>query len=97
MDGIYETSINTPMGPMNARIYLKTNGNNLTGMIEMMGMKNEINGGKVEGNKCFMKGNLKNNMLSLQYNIIAELIGNKLNIYAKTNMGEFQLQENKIK
>ena len=41
-------------------------------------------------------GEMKNNMLSLKYNITAELVGNTLNIYAKTNMGEFKLQANKI-
>lgn len=97
MDGIYETTIKTPMGPIQARIYLKTNGNHLKGTIEMMGNKSDIVGGKVEGNKCYISGNLKNNMLTLQYHIVAELVGNKLNIYARTNMGEFQLQANKIK
>ena len=30
------------------------------------------------------------------YDSITELVGNTLNIYAKTNMGEFKLQANKI-
>jgi hypothetical protein len=39
---------------------------------------------------------MKNNMLSLKYDITGELIGNILNIYAKTNMGEFKMQAQKI-
>ena len=52
MDGIYEISMNTPMGKMGGKVSLKTNGENITGII--------------------------------------------LNIYAKTNMGEFKLQGKKI-
>ena len=85
------------MGEIKADILLKSNGNNLDGEITVMGMKNAIQGGKIEGNKCFIAGNIKNNMLSIQYNIVGELVGNTLNIYAKTNMGEFQLKAKKIK
>lgn len=96
MDGVYETKINTPMGGINAKIALKQTGNAIDGMIEIMGAKNALNRGKVDRNKCYFSGEMKNNMLSLKYNITAELIGNTLNIYAKTNMGEFKLQANKI-
>ncbi len=96
MDGIYETSINTPMGNMNAKIMLKTNGDNLEGVVDVMGMKNNITGGKVNGNKCYFKGNVKNNVLSIQYEIAGELNGNILNICARTNMGEFKLQAKKV-
>ena len=54
MDGIYEISMNTPMGQM---------------------------GGKV---------------LNIEYEIMGQLTSNILNIYAKTNMGEFKLQGKKI-
>ena len=96
MDGVYETKINTPMGGINAKIALKQSSTAMTGRVEIMGSKNALNGGRVEGNKCYFSGEMKNNMLSLKYNITAELVGNTLNIYAKTNMGEFKLQANKI-
>ena len=35
-------------------------------------------------------------MLTIKYDITAELIGNNLNINAKTNMGEFKLQAKKV-
>ena len=96
MDGVYETSINTPMGNINARIALKQMGNLINGMVEVMGSKNPLSEGKVNGNKCYFSGEIKNNMLSLKYDITGELIGNTLNIYAKTNMGEFKLQAKKV-
>lgn len=96
MDGVYETNINTPIGNINAKIALKQTGNIINGMVEMMGSKNPLSQGKVNGNKCYFSGEIKNNMLKLTYNITGELVENVLNIYAKTNMGEFKLQAKKI-
>ena len=96
MDGIYDIKLNTPMGAMNGKVMLKTNGENIEGVLEIMGMKNSLNGGKVKGNQCYFKGNIKNNALSIEYEIMGQLTGNVLNIYAKTNMGEFKLQGKKV-
>ncbi len=96
MDGIYEIKVNTPMGMLNGKVYLKQNGNSISGVVEIMGMKNNLTGGKVQGNKCCFSGEFKNNMLNLKYDVAGELVGNILNIYAKTNMGEFKLQGTKI-
>lgn len=96
MDGMYEININTPMGAMKGNLLLKTQGNNLNGVIEIMGMKNNITGGKIDGNKCYFSGTLKNNMMNITYDITGELINNILNIYAKTNMGEFKIQGKKV-
>ena len=96
MDGIYEINLNTPMGGMKGKVTLKSNGENLNGILEIMGMKNNLTGGKVRGNQCYFKGNLQNNALNIQYEIMGELQANILKIYAKTNMGEFKLQGRKI-
>ena len=53
-------------------------------------------GGKVNGNKCYFKGRLNNNVINLQYEIAGELVGNILNICARTNMGEFKLQARRV-
>lgn len=96
MDGIYEIKLNTPMGAMNGKVTLKTNGENIDGVLEIMGSKNTLTGGRVKGNQCYFKGNIKNSALNIQYEIIGQLTQNILNIYAKTNMGEFKLQGKKI-
>ena len=96
MDGIYEISINTPMGNLSGKVILKANGENLEGILEIMGMKNTLTGGKQQGNQCYFKGDIKNNALNIKYEIMGKLQGNILNIYAKTNMGEFKLQGRKI-
>ncbi|NLC88224.1 MAG: hypothetical protein GX682_05605 [Clostridiaceae bacterium] len=96
MDGIYEIVMNTPMGNMNGKVTLKSNGDNLNGVLEIMGMKNNLTGGKVKGNQCYFKGNMKNNAINIEYEIMGQLSNNILNIFAKTNMGEFKLQGKKI-
>lgn len=96
MDGIYEIKLNTPMGAMNGKVTLKTNGENIDGVLEIMGMKNNLNGGRIKGNQCYFKGNIKNNALNIEYELMGQLTGNILNIFAKTNMGEFKLQGKKI-
>ena len=96
MDGIYEISMNTPMGPMGGRVTLNTNGEAIYGTLEIMGMKNNLGTGKVKGNQCYFKGSIKNNALNIEYEIMGQLVGNILNIYAKTNMGEFKLQGKKV-
>lgn len=96
MDGIYEIKLNTPMGAMNGKVTLKTNRENIDGVLEIMGMKNNLNGGRIKGNQCYFKGNIKNNALNIEYELMGQLTGNILNIFAKTNMGEFKLQGKKI-
>ena len=96
MDGIYQVSLKTPMGKIDGKVVLKTNGENIEGILEIMGMKHNLNNGKVKENQCYFKGNLKNNAMNLQYEIMGELQKDILNIYAKTNMGEFKLQGKKV-
>lgn len=96
MDGIYEISTNTPMGVITGKVTLKENGGNLSGVLEIMGMKNELGQGKVKGNQCYFKGHIKNNVVNIEYEIMGQLLGNVLNIFAKTNMGEFKIQGKKI-
>ena len=96
MDGIYQINLNTPMGKMEGKLYLKTNGENIEGTLDIMGMKHNLGNGKTKENQCYFKGNMQNKAMNLQYEIMGELQNNILNIYAKTNMGEFKLQGKKI-
>ena len=69
MDGVYETQIKSPMGNMSLKLALQQNGNVINGMIEIMGSKNPLSTGKVNGNKCFFNGEIRNNSMSIKYNI----------------------------
>ena len=96
MDGIYQIIFNTPMGKMEGKLMLKTNGENIEGIIEIMGTKNSLTNGKVKENQCYFSGNMQNNAINLKYEIMAKLQNDLLMIYAKTNMGEFKMQGKKI-
>lgn len=96
MDGVYQVNLKTPMGAMSGKVILKTNGETIEGILEIMGMKHNLSNGRVKQNQCYFKGSMQNNAMNLQYEIMGELQNNILNIYAKTNMGEFKLQGKKI-
>ena len=96
MDGVYQVNLKTPMGAMSGKVILKTNGETIEGILEIMGMKHNLSNGRVKQNQCYFKGSMQNNAMNLQYEIMGELQYNILNIYAKTNMGEFKLQGKKI-
>lgn len=97
MDGLYEISIKTPMGEIKGNVKLVTNGNELSGYIETMGKRNDFSGGRVNENKFTISGNVNVSIANIKYDIQGEVIGNTLNINAKTNMGSFKLQGRRIK
>lgn len=97
MDGLYEITVKTPMGDMKGNLKLTCNGDNLSGYIETMGKRNNFSGGKVNGNRFSISGRINASIANIQYDIQGEVMGNILNINAKTNMGSFKLQGKRIK
>lgn len=97
MDGIYEVAVRTPMGEIKGNVKLITSGNELSGYIETMGKRNNFSGGRVSGNRFTISGNINASITSIKYDIQGEVMGNTLNINAKTNMGSFKLQGKRIK
>ena len=96
MDGLYEMNIKTPMGNIQAKVKLITNGNNLNGYIEAMGKRNEFSGGSVNGNNFSMSGKLNASIATIKYDIQGAVRGDVLEINANTNMGSFKLQGKRI-
>lgn len=96
MDGLYEFNIQTPMGNIKALVKLMTNGNNLSGYIDVMGKRNQFNNGTVNGNNLSLNGKISAGMINIQYNIMGNVQGNNLNLVAQTNMGNFNLQGKRI-
>ncbi len=92
MDGLYEFNIKSPMGNIKAFVKLITNGNVLSGYVDVMGKRNEFNNGSIQGNNLSLKGKISAGMMNIQYTIIGNVIGDNLNISAQTNMGNFNLQ-----
>lgn len=97
MDGLYEVAVKTPMGEIKGNVKLVTSGNELSGYIETMGKRNNFSGGRVSGNRFTISGSVNASITNIKYDIQGEVMGNTLNINAKTNMGSFKLQGRRIK
>lgn len=97
MNGLYELSVNSPMGVIKGNLNLAVNGNNITGYIEINGKRNSFNNGVVTGNNKFsLSGTIKALFKTINYNVEGEVINNTINLYAKTNMGNFSLSGKRI-
>ena len=96
MDGIYKLNLNTQMGILDGFINIVTTNDNLSGYIEIMGNKTEFSGGKVEGNNLFINGRAKAGLITIKYDIQAQVQGKALIIKAKTNMGSFETIAQKV-
>lgn len=92
LDGTYKLSLNTPIGPLSGNIRLYTNGNNVQGILETMGMKSNFNGSKLSNDKCQFSGNLNTPMGKLNYNATCTVAGNKLELDVATSQGSFKLE-----
>lgn len=96
MNGLYEFNIQSPMGNIKALVQLIVNGNNLSGYVDVMGKRNQFNNGTVCDNQLSLSGKISASIATIQYDITGNVQGNTLNLFAKTNMGNFNLQGKKI-
>lgn len=91
LDGKYGCSLNTPMGPINGTITLMSNGNNVQGILETMGMKNVFKGMKTKENECNFKGNFNTPMGAIEYTATCMVNNNQLELITNTNKGNFKI------
>lgn len=90
MDGTYISKIKTPMGVIDGKLVLKTEGNSISGNIEAMGMKSSFNKGIVNGNTCKFSGIIKSFIGNISYEAIGTINGNEMRVVANTNKGRFE-------
>lgn len=95
-DGKYKSSLNTPMGAINGTITLISNGNNVQGIIETMGMKNNFIGVKTKENEASFSGNFNTPLGNIQYKATCVVMNNNLELIASTNKGNFKLVGQRI-
>ena len=91
LDGKYTSSLNTPMGAINGTITLMSKNNNVQGILEVMGMKNDFQGMKTAENECKFSGNFNTPLGNIEYNATCKVINNNLELLASTNKGNFRL------
>lgn len=96
MDGKYMTVISSPIGEIKGSLTLKTNGTNLSGQIEALGMKNSFTNGYVNNNRCKFSGKIQTPMGNITYEAQGVLNGTEMTIVANTNMGKFEFKGKKM-
>lgn len=96
MNGLYKIKLNTKMGDIDGLINIVTNGNGLSGYIEIMGNKTEFSGGEVTGNNLHIKGKARAGFITIKYDIQGEIKQDELLIKANTNMGSFETVGKKV-
>lgn len=90
MEGIYKSTIKTPMGNIEGKLILKTNGNNVSGSIEAMGMKSCFTNGIVNGSTCKFSGTITSFIGNITYEAMGTVTGNQMKLVANTNKGRFE-------
>lgn len=78
------------MGQIEGKLILKTQGNSLSGSITALGMKSDFTGGTIMGNQCQFAGVIQTMMGNIQYEAKGTVQNGKMNLSAKTNMGNFE-------
>lgn len=96
MNDLYEFNIPTPMGNIKALVKLFSKNNMLYGYIDTMGKRTEFNNGFISGNNISISGEIPAKITTIKYNITGTIENNLLNLCAKTNLGNFNLQGKKI-
>ena len=96
LDGTYKLSLNTPMGALSGNITLNTNGNNVQGILETLGMKSNFNGSKIAYDKCKFSGNLNTPMGKINYTATCIVVDNNLELDISTSQGSFNLKGKRI-
>ena len=96
LDGKYSSSLNTPIGAITGIITLMSNGNNVQGILETMGMRNEFNGIRTKENECNFRGDFNTPLGNIQYTATCIVNNNTLELIANTNKGNFKLVGNRM-
>ena len=87
VDGTYETTVKTPMGPQAGKLELKAEGNVLTGSMQGMMGTDPIQNGTVNGDEFEFMVETKSPMGPLKLNVKGKVEGNEIIGEVKTPFG----------
>lgn len=96
MDGIYQVFLNTPMGRIEGKLFLKQEGENLEGYLEALGNQNKIERGSVNGNLGEFSGKISYFLGTISYQAKVKIEQEKLQAIVSSNLGEFQVIGTKL-
>lgn len=87
VDGKYSIVMQTPMGPVNGILTLKTDGEHLSGMLEAMGSRHPFTDGTVRGDECHFTNVFQTPLGKIQLSVKGLVQGEAFHATARTQMG----------
>ena len=91
IDGKYKISMKTPMGVKDGFLTFKTAGNDLSGVLEILGKENPFEGGTVDGNNLKFSGTFQSIMGKTPYDGEGTIDGDAIQGVSHTKMGDMPL------
>ncbi|MGA2108256.1 MAG: hypothetical protein ABSH25_11510 [Syntrophorhabdales bacterium] len=96
IDGTYNVTMTTPMGPQQAKLTLKCDGSSLSGTYESAMGPEEFSGGTINGNRCEWNATTKTPMGPLSLKISAIVEGNRISGQAVSPFGTATFEGSKV-
>jgi len=96
VDGKYEITVQTPMGPQAGSLVFKTDGNTLTGTSESMMGVSEITGGTVNGNEFQFNVEAKTPMGPIKITMKGKVDGDKISGQAMSPFGPAPMEGKRV-
>jgi hypothetical protein len=87
VDGRYNISLQTPIGSMRGNIILVTDGEKLSGFLEINGGRHPFSGGTVQGENCSFASNFRTPFGSVRVEIRATVHDDLFKATGRTSMG----------
>jgi len=97
VDGMYNLTMTTPMGPQQAKLTLKSDGNSLSGIYENVMGPQEFSGGTVDGNRCAWNATANTPMGPINLKVTATVDGDRISGQAGTPFGVMTFEGSKVK
>lgn len=92
MNGTFNVTLRTPIGPKNGIITFVDKGGILNGSIRTMGSTNLFENGKISDNLFEFSGILNAGFITFRYTAKGAIDGDTINAAATTNYGTFQIK-----
>lgn len=94
-DGIYNISVQTPMGPQEGKLTIKTDGEAFSGTLETASGASDFSGGSISGNMLEWRAETKTPMGAFDVAYTATIEGEKLTGEAETPLGPAPMEGTK--
>jgi len=95
MDGIYNITMQTPIGMEKGTITFTQDGEALSGSLYILRGSNAFSGGKVEGNEFEFSGEIKKLIAKIPYTAKGTIDGVNLTAVADTKYGKLAIKGNR--